>query len=122
MSTLKTIGTKVVTAMIATGLVAGAAFAGSTVTVTLPQSVNVGGTTLASGPYTITESSLLGGQTLFVFRSDKGETASALGMKTAEAGDDQKTSFVLVNEKGTLHLDKLFIAGDGSGYQFAETK
>src|SRR5882757_2647243 len=83
MSATKSIGTKIVTAMIATGLAVTAAFAGSTVTVTLPESVTVGSTTLSGGQYTVSEFAMSGGRTLFVFRSDKGETASALGLKNA---------------------------------------
>jgi hypothetical protein len=123
MSTLKTIGTKVVAAMIATGLVAGAAFAaGNSITVTLPEAVTVGGATLPSGQYTITESTPADGSNLFVFRSDKGETTAAVAMKCAEPAVDQKTEVVLSHEGGTLHLDKLFIAGDSAGYQFADSK
>ena len=123
MNALTSIGTKVVAAMIATGLVAGAAFAagGSTVKVTLPEAVVVGGATLASGQYTITESSLADGN-LFVFRSDKGEATVAMAMKNAEPAADQKTEVVLSHEGGILHLDKLFIEGDAAGYQFVESK
>jgi hypothetical protein len=124
MNTFKSIGTKVVSAMIATGLMAGAAFAagGNTVSVTLPQAVSVGSATLPSGQYTITESSLADGNSLFVFRSEKGEATVAVASKNADPSADQKTEVVLSKEGGTLHLDKLFIEGDGVGYQFAETK
>jgi len=124
MNALKSIGTKVMTAAIATGLVAGAAFAasGSVVTVTLPQSVTVGNATLASGQYTITESSMADGNSLFVFRSDKGDTTAAIAMKGAEPAADQKTSVVLSNDNGSLHLDKVFIAGQSTGYQFVDLK
>ena len=124
MNAFKSIGTKVVTTMIATGLVAGAAFAatGDTVTVTLPQSVSVGNATLASGQYTVTESSMADGSSLFVFRSAKGDTTSAMAMKSAYPAVDQKTQVVLSNEGGTLHLDKMFIEGDSAGYQFAVSK
>jgi hypothetical protein len=124
MNTLKNIGTKVMAAMLATGLVAGAAFAatGSVVTVTLPQAVTVGDATLASGQYTITESSMSDGSTLFVFRSEKGDATSAMAMKSASPAVDQKTEVVLSNEKGVLHLDKMFIEGESAGYQFADSK
>ena len=124
MNSLKSIGTKVVTAMIATGLVAGAAFAasGTQVTVNVPQSFTVGSATLASGQYNVTESSLADGSSLFVFRSDKGATTSAIALKSADAAVDQKTEVVLSNEGGTLHLDKMFIAGESSGYQFVDSK
>jgi hypothetical protein len=124
MNALKSIATKVIAATIATGLIAGAAFAagGSTVTVTLPQSVNLGNATLAGGQYTITESSMSDGSSLFVFRSDKGDVASALAMRSAEPAIDQKTAVILSNDHGTLHVDKLFIEGDSAGYQFAESR
>ena len=110
--------------MIATGLIAGAAFSGggNTVSVILPGAVSVGGATLPGGQYKITESTLADGNSLFVFRSEKGETAVAVASKNADPSADQKTEVVLSKEGGTLHLDKLFIEGASVGYQFAETK
>ena len=121
MNAFKTLGTKFAAAIIATGLVAGAAFAGtgSTVTVTLPQAVTVGSSTLASGEYKVTEFTMADGGSIFVFRSEKGESTSAVAMKNADPVVDQKTEVVLSNATGTLHLDKLFIAGQSAGYQFA---
>jgi hypothetical protein len=123
MNTLKNLGIKVAGAAVAMGMVAGAAFGltGSVLTVNLPQSVSVGSAVLPGGQYKVTEYSMNDGASLFVFRSDKGtEAVSAVAMKTAEAAADQKTSVVLSNDTGTLHLDKMFIAGDGAGYQFAK--
>jgi uncharacterized cupredoxin-like copper-binding protein len=117
MSTLKSI----LTAMIATGLVAGAAFAASnTITVNLPQAINVGDATLASGQYTVTESNLADGTSLFVFRNDKGDATAATAMKSANPTVDQKTEVILSNEGGKMHLDKMFIEGDSAGYQFSK--
>lgn len=120
MNALKSIGTKVIGAMIATGLVAGAALAadGSTVTVTLPQAVTLGNATLASGQYTITES-MSDGSDLFVFRSEKGDVASAVATRSADPAVDQKTEVILSKDHGMLRLDKLFIEGDSAGYQFS---
>ena len=123
MNTLKNLGIKVAGAAVAMGMVAGAAFGltGSVLTVNLPQSVSVGSAVLPSGQYKVTEFSMNDGNSLFVFRSDKGnEAVSAVAIKTAEPSVDQKTSVVFSNDNGTLHLDKMFIAGDGSGYQFAK--
>ncbi len=115
MSTLKSI----LTAIIATGLIAGAAFAASnTITVNLPQAISIGDATLASGQYTITESNLADGSTLFVFRNDKGQATAATAMKSADPSADQKTEVILSNEGGKMHLDKMFIAGESVGYQF----
>jgi len=124
MNSLKSIGTKIAAAMIATGLVAGAAFAasGDTITVNLPQSVSLGNATLASGHYTVNESTMADGTSLFVFRSDKGDTTAATAMKSADGVVSQKTEVVLSNEGGTLHVDKMFIEGDSVGYQFGIAK
>lgn len=123
MNTLKNLGIKVAGAAVAMGMVAGAAFGltGSVLTVNLPQSVSVGSAVLPSGQYKVTEFSMNDGNSLFVFRSDKGnEAVSAVAIKTAEPSADQKTSVVFSNDNGTLHLDKMFIEGDGTGYQFAK--
>jgi len=124
MNALKSMRTKAVIAMFATGLVAGAAFAasGSTVTVKLPESVSVGKATLASGQYTVSESFIAGGLSMFVFRSENGDATTAVGRRIAEPSADQKTEVVLSNEGGSLHIDKMFIEGDGAGYQFDEAK
>ena len=124
MNTFKNFGTKVVFSMIAAGLAAGAAFAatGSTITVNLPEAVTVNGSTLASGQYTVTENSMASGASLLVFRTDKGEATAVVAMKNAEPSADQKSEVVLSHEGGNLHLDKLFIQGEGAGYQFSDSK
>jgi hypothetical protein len=122
MSTLKNLGIKFAGAAIAAGMVASAAFGltGSVVIVNLPQAVTVGSTVLPSGEYKVSAVGMNDGSNLFVFRSDKGnEAVSAMATRSADPAVDQKTSIVLSNDKGTLHLDKMFIAGEGVGYQFA---
>jgi hypothetical protein len=123
MTTLKNLGIKFAGAAIAAGMIAGSAFGltGSVLTVNLPQSVSVGSAVLPSGEYKVSEFSMNDGNKLFVFRSDKGNDAiSAVAMKSADPAADQKTSVVLSNDNGTLRLDKMFIAGEGVGYQFAK--
>ena len=124
MKAITNFGIKVIGAMIATGLVAGAAFAasGDTLTINLPEAATVNGSTLASGQYNVTESSLADGSSLLVFRSDKGDATAVVAMKTAEPSADQKSEVVLSHEGGTLHLDKMFIAGETAGFQFSESK
>jgi hypothetical protein len=124
MNALKSIGTKFVTATIAAGLIAGAAFAasGASVTVNLPEAVTVGSTVLPGGQYTITESYMNDGSSLMVFRSESGQTASAMAVRSADPAVDQKTAVVLQREGGTLHLDKMFIEGETTGFQFAVSK
>jgi hypothetical protein len=124
MKAITNFGIKVIGAMIATGLVAGAAFAasGDTLTINLPEAATVNGSTLASGQYNVTESSLADGSSLLVFRSDKGDATAVVAMKTAEPSADQKSEVVLSHEGGTLHLDKMFIAGESAGFQFSESK
>src|ERR1700744_1431963 len=116
MTTLKSI----FTAIVATGLIAGAAFAASnTITVNLPEAINVGEATLASGQYTVTESNMADGTSLFVFRNDKGEATAATAMKNADQAADQKTAMILSNEGGKMPLDRLFVEGESVGYQFS---
>jgi len=124
MKAITNFGIKVIGAMISTGLVAGAAFAasGDTLTINLPEAATVNGSTLASGQYNVTESSLADGSSLLVFRSDKGDATAVVAMKTAEPSADQKSEVVLSHEGGTLHLDKMFIAGETAGFQFSESK
>ena len=124
MKAITNFGIKVIGAMIATGLVAGAAFAasGDTLTINLPEAATVNGSTLASGQYNVTESSLADASSLLVFRSDKGDATAVVAMKTAEPSADQKSEVVLSHEGGTLHLDKMFIAGESAGFQFSESK
>jgi hypothetical protein len=123
MNTFRNLGIRFAGATVAMGMVAGAAFGmtGSVLTVNLPQSVAVGSAVLPSGEYKISEYSMNDGNKLFVFRSDKGnEAVSAVAMKSADPAVDQKTSVVLSNDNGTLRLDKMFIAGENVGYQFAK--
>jgi hypothetical protein len=124
MNSLENFGTKVVFSMIATGLVAGAAFAasGDTLTINLPESATVNGSTLASGKYKVTETAMADGSSLLVFRSDKGTATAVVAMKSAEPSAAQKSEVVLSNEGGSMHLDKMFIEGESAGYQFSESK
>ena len=124
MNTLTNLGTKFAAAVIATGLVATAAFAGSgaVLTITLPEPVTLNGSTLASGQYKVTESNMADGNNLIVFRSDKGQSTAVVAMRSAEAAPDQKSEVILSNENGRMRLDKLFVAGESAGYQFAESK
>ena len=57
-----------------------------------------------------------------MFRSDKGDATAVVAMKTAAPAFDQKSEAILSNEGGSLHLDKLFVAGESSGFQFSGSK
>lgn len=124
MNAFKNFGTKVVFSMIAAGLAAGAAFAasGTTLTINLPEAATVNGSTLASGQYTVTENSMADGSSLLVFRTDKGQATAVVAMRNAAASTDQKSELVLSHEDGNLHLDKLFVQGEGAGFQFSESR
>jgi len=117
-------GSKVVFSVIAAGLAASAAFAttGARLTINLPEAVTVNGSTLASGQYKVTETSMADGASLLVFRSDKGEATGVVVKKTASAAPDQKSEAILSSEGGSLHLDKLFVEGESAGFQFSESK
>ena len=124
MNTLKNFGTKVVFSMIAAGLAVGAAFAatGTTLTINLPEAATVNGSALASGQYRVTETAMADGSSLLVFRSDKGDATAVVAMRSVEPSADQKSEVVLSHEGGNLHLDKLFVAGEGAGFQFSESR
>jgi hypothetical protein len=132
MRTTRIKGTKFITTVIATGLMAGTAFAaaGSVISVTLPETVSVGHTTLARGRYKMSEISLASAQRIFVFRDDKGDAAAVvIASKTADPNDvntwgaSQRTEVVLSpDQDGMLRLDKMFIEGDTTGYQFETLK
>ena len=124
MNAFRNFGTKVVFSIVAAGLAAGAAFAasGASITVNLPEAVTVNGATLASGQYTVTESPMASGSSILVFRTDKGDATAVVAMKNAEPSVEQKSEVVLSHEGGTLHLDKLFIAGESAGFQFNESR
>jgi hypothetical protein len=114
---------RILTTAVAAGLAVSAAFAApdSTVTVTLPETVTLGTSTLSPGQYQVTESAT-GVGSLFVFRSNTGEVVATMAAKSADAAPDQKTEVVLSHENGALHVDKLFIAGENTGFQFPESK
>jgi glucose/arabinose dehydrogenase len=124
MNALTNFGTKVVFSMIAASLAATAAFAasGDTLTINLPEAATVNGSTLASGQYKVTETSMADGSSLLVFRTDKGQATAVVAMKSAEPSADQKSEVVLSHDGGSLHLDKMFIQGESAGFQFSESK
>ncbi len=127
MTIFRNIGIKLATVVTATGLAAGTAFAatGVQVNVTLPDSVSVGYTTLGSGQYTITEYPVgASAWSTLVFRNDDGETAAVVtALRSADRADDSKTEVILSpDNEGILHLDKMFIEGQITGYKFVDTK
>lgn len=128
MINLRNAGTKIAATMIGTGLAATAAFAGlggTTVNVTLPDPVVIGGKTLPSGDYKVSEMQL-GAENVFVFRDDSGEAAAVVtATRTATPpernfyGASEKTEITLwPSEDGTRHLKDMFIEGDPAGYHF----
>ena len=123
MNALKSIAVKVFTVAIATGLVAGGAFAADlTVAITLPPSVKLGGATLAGGEYKVTESPMGNGSGWFEFRSETGELVGVMAKKSAEPSVGGKTEVILSHEGDTVRVDKLFIAGDSASYEFPESR
>jgi hypothetical protein len=104
-------------------LIAGTIFAGSVdkVTVTLPHAVTVGATTLPSGEYTFTSVDMNDGNAYFVMRSDRGE-AIALSAQKIDPQTSDKSEVTLQKDGDAWHLDKIFIAGSATGFQFADQK
>jgi hypothetical protein len=60
----------------------------------------------------------------FVFRGANGEIAAVVqGMRSVESDGDSKTHVLLSPDaEGILHLDRMFIEGQMTGYQFADTE
>ena len=82
--------------------------------VDLPHAVVVGSTTLPSGHYTISET----GDDAFLIHSDNGVSAVVLGQRFDASSEADKTHVVLSGDDNALHLDKLFIGGESTGYEF----
>jgi hypothetical protein len=101
---------------------AGAMLAASPVSVTLPQAVMVGSTTLPSGNYTISTLDEMGdGNDVFVIRSANG-TAVTLQAQRIDSDGANKSELVLSKDGDTWHLGKLFIQGADSGFEFLNAK
>jgi len=142
MRTTKTKAITFLTTIIATGLMAGTAFAGSgntmspyaaganTINVMLPEAIKVGHKTLPPGKYQISEIALGSALSSFLFRDDSGNTAAILeATRTASpskvdlSGAVEKTELLLSSsEDGTVRLNKLFIEGQVSGFRFVNLK
>jgi hypothetical protein len=101
-------------------LMAGAMLAASIgrVTVTLPQAVAVGSTTLPSGEYTLSPVDMSDDNEYFVIRSEHGPAISLTARKIDAQETGGKTEVTLQKEGDTWHLDKLFVLGSSVGYQF----
>ena len=108
---------KCVCALAVAGLTATAAMAasGQTMVINLSKSVVANGVTLPSGQYRVTDMENLSGGHILVFRGANGEAVAMAALRTADAAVDQKTELVVTNDK----LDKLFIEGESTGFQFA---
>jgi hypothetical protein len=95
------------------------AAAPNTVTLTLPHSVTVGSTTLPSGQYTISGVEMSDGNEYFVVRSAKTAPVT-LSAQRIDASDSSKTHVVLSRDGEAWHFEKLFLEGDGTGYEFVK--
>src|SRR4051812_3057562 len=104
------------------GLMAGALMAAqqNRITVTLPHSVTIGATTLPSGTYTISTVEMAN-EDLFIVR---GENPPLVTLHAVRIDPDPsgKTQLEFTQDGAAWHFDKMFVAGDGTGYQFVDTK
>jgi hypothetical protein len=108
--------------VIGSGLMAGGLFASqpNRVTVTLPHAVAVGSTTLPSGNYTISNLEMSDGE-YFVVRGEGTPIVTLPAMKI-DPEESDKTKVIFSQDGDVWHFDKLFIQGDGTGYQFVNIK
>jgi hypothetical protein len=111
-----------VSVIIGGGLIAGGLMAASPtrINVTFPHAVTVGSTTLPSGNYTISTLDMSDGE-YFVIR---GEGALVVTLQAMKIDPDQldKTQVIFSQDGDTWHFEKLFVQGDGTGYQFLNGK
>ena len=105
-------------------LATGALFAASTgsVKVILPESVNVGGTTLPSGEYTLSSVEMNDGGSWFVVRSERGQVITTVQAQRIDPRANDKSQLTLEKDGNAWHFDKLFIQGDDNGYEFTDRK
>ena len=82
--------------------------------------MTVGSTTLPSGTYSISSLEMADGE-YFVIRGANTPIVTLPAMKI-DSDQSTKTQLVLSQEGNAWHLDKLFIEGDGTGYQFVNIK
>jgi hypothetical protein len=101
-------------------LIAGSMLAGmvNPVTVTLPHDVTVGSTLLPSGQYTISSVDMSDGNEFFVVRNAQGAAITLPAYKIDARDLPNKTRVTIQKDGNTWRLDKLFVAGDATGYQF----
>jgi hypothetical protein len=119
-------GRKFAFGVVATGaLMASSLMAASNqtrITVNLPHSVTVGSTTLPSGSYTISTLDMFDGE-YFVIRSAATQNAVAtIQAQKIDAAETDKTEIRFSKDGDQWHFDKMFIEGDGVGYQFVSGK
>jgi len=100
-------------------LLAGSLFAGQTINVTLPHAVNVGSTTLPSGDYTLTTMEMSDGNEYFVVRGEK-TAAVTIQAQKIDADDADRTRLVLTRDGDTWRLDRLYIEGNATAYEFGK--
>lgn len=104
-------------AVIASGLLASEP---SRIQVTLPHAVTVGSTTLPSGKYTLSNLDMADGE-YFVVRGE-GTPIVTLQAMRVEPDQSDKTQVIFSQDGDKWHFEKLFIQGDGVGYQFVNLK
>jgi len=104
------------------GLIGGAfAATPELVNVTLPHAVAVGSTILPSGAYTISSLNMSEGDDHFVIRSANGQ-AVTMQVQKIDSPDQDRTQVVISKDGDTWRLDKMFIQGGNTGYQFVNPK
>jgi hypothetical protein len=79
--------------------------------------VTVGNTTLPSGSYTISNLDMADGE-YFVIRSANSAAVATIQAMKITANTNDKTQIQFSQDGDTWRFDKMFVEGDGTGYQF----
>jgi hypothetical protein len=113
-------GMKCVSGVVVTGALLVSSLMAATpnrIMVTLPHAVTVGNTTLPSGSYTISNLDMADGE-YFVIRSANSAAVATIQAMKITANTSDKTQIQFSQDGDTWRFDKMFVEGDGTGYQF----
>jgi hypothetical protein len=88
------------------------------ISVTLPHAVTVGNTTLPSGNYTISNLTMSDGEYFLIRSNDDQVAPTTIQAMKISPDESEKTQVIFSQDGDTWRFDKMFVQGDGVGYQF----
>ena len=92
------------------------------VKVTLPVAVTVGSITLPAGECTIQALQSDGNGSVLLLRASNGMNVEVIANRINEARTANETHITLLTDGGTHHIDKVWLAGQQTGYELLAAK